>query len=160
LQGGLFAPATPQAEQLEITLARIRGVVGREDENRMPCVGSPRTVDSHRPGSFAVHAFSSEYALVGMCTERPAVALRKFRPALETKVDFREKPQSVMLGKRSLTVLAASGPWSTSGQWWNHSAAWAHEEWDVALKTSDGAGLYRIYFDRMRTQWFIAGMFD
>jgi len=30
----------------------------------------------------------------------------------------------------------------------------------VALKTSDGAGLYRIYFDRMRTQWFIAGMFD
>ena len=159
-QGGLFAPASPQAEQLEITLARIRGVVGREDENGVPCVGSPRTVDSHRPGAFAVHAFSSECALSGMCTERPAVSLRKFRPALETKVEFREKPNSVMLGKRPLAVLAASGPWSTSGHWWNHAAAWAHEEWDVALKTSDGAGLYRIYFDRMRTQWFIAGMFD
>jgi len=159
-QGGLFAPATPQAEQLEITLARIRGVVGREDENRMPCVGSPRTVDSHYSGSFAVHAFSSEHAVAGLCIERPVVALRKFRPALETKVEFREKPHSVMLGKRSLAVLAASGPWSTSGHWWNHSAAWAHEEWDVALKTSDGPGLYRIYFDRMRTQWFIAGMFD
>jgi len=117
-------------------------------------------VDSHRPGSFAVHAFSSEHAVAGLCIERPVVALRKFRPALETKVEFREKPHSVMLGKRSLAVLAASGPWSTSGHWWNHSAAWAHEEWDVALKTSDGPGLYRIYFDRMRTQWFIAGMFD
>lgn len=159
-QGGLFAPATPQAEQLEITLARIRGVVGRDDENGVPCVGAPQILDSHRPDSFAVHAFSSEHAHAGMCTERPTVALRKFRPALETKVEFHEKPNSVMLGKRSLAVLAASGPWSTSGHWWNHSAAWAREEWDVALKTSDGAGLYRIYFDRMRTQWFIAGMFD
>ena len=160
-QGGLFAPASPQAEQLEITLARIRGIVGREDEAGVACVGSPRTVDSHRPGSFAVRVFSSEQALSGMCTEKPAVALRKFRPALETKVDFgREKPQSVLLGKRSLPVLAASGPWATSGHWWNRASSWAHEEWDVALKTSEGAGLYRIYFDRMRTQWFIAGMFD
>jgi protein ImuB len=159
-QGGLFAPASPQAEELEITLARIRGIVGKQDEAGVACVGSPRTVDSHRPGSFAVHAFSSEQARSGLCTEKPAVALRRFRPALETKVDFREKPHSVVLGKTSLRVLAASGPWSNSGHWWNRSSAWAYEEWDVALKTSDGAGLYRIYFDRMRTQWFVAGMFD
>jgi len=57
-------------------------------------------------------------------------------------------------------VLAASGPWSSSGNWWNKTAAWAREEWDVALKTFEGVGYYRIYLDRIRKQWFVEGVFD
>jgi hypothetical protein len=80
---------------------------------------------------------------------------------METNVELaREKPHSVLLGKKSLRVLAASGPWSSSGHWWNRPTAWVHEEWDVALKTSDGMGLYRIYLDRIGKQWFVEGMFD
>ncbi len=38
--------------------------------------------------------------------------------------------------------------------------AWAREEWDIALKTPAGIGLYRIYRDEIGGQWFVEGMFD
>jgi len=56
-------------------------------------------------------------------------------------------------------VLAASGPWSSSGNWCN-TLAWTREEWDVVLKTPAGLGFYRIYWDRLRQQWFVEGVFD
>jgi protein ImuB len=161
-QSGLFSPVSPQAEQLEITLARIRGIVGGKDESGVACVGSPRVLDSHKPGSFAVDAFSTELAASGIPdTEKPALPLRMFRPAFETSVELvNEKPNSVQLGKRTVHVLAASGPWVSSGRWWKQLSAWVREEWEVAVKMSDGIGRYRIYFDRLRKQWFIEGMFD
>ena len=90
----------------------------------------------------------------------PVIALRIFRPALETAVELDgRKPHFVRLWNRYRRVLAASGPWSSSGNWWN-TAAWAREEWDVALKTPAGPGFYRIYRDRLRCQWFVEGVFD
>jgi hypothetical protein len=64
------------------------------------------------------------------------------------------------LWKRHRRVLAASGPWSSSGNWWNDATAWAREEWDVALKTLEGIGYYRIYRDRVAGRWFVEGVFD
>ena len=88
------------------------------------------------------------------------IALRIFRPALETSVELdQEKPHFVHLWHRHRRVLAASGPWSTSGNWWNASA-WTREEWDVALKTPAGIGFYRIYRDQIHQQWFVEGVFD
>ncbi len=52
-QNGLFLPASPEPEKLELTLARIAGVVG---EGR---AGSPQLLDTHRPQAFrdaALHA--------------------------------------------------------------------------------------------------------
>jgi hypothetical protein len=84
-----------------------------------------------------------------------------FRPALETSVELTgEAPHSVRLWKKHRRVLAASGPWSSSGNWWNKTTAWAREEWDVALKTFEGVGYYRIHLDRIRKQWFVEGVFD
>jgi len=161
-QFGLFLPASPQAEQLEVTLARIRGVVGSVDENGVACIGFPKVLDSYKPDSFAVRSFSTEKSKPGNCDPAtPAIAMRMFRPALETSVEIvNQKPRSVTLGKRPLRVLAASGPWSSSGHWWKRPSAWARDEWDVALKTPDGIGLYRIYLDRIRRQWFVEGVFD
>jgi protein ImuB len=159
-QAGLFTPAAPQAEQLEITVARIRGIVGAADENGIDCVGSPQVLDSHKPDNFLVQPFSAE------TPDNPnravlSVSLRMFRPALTTSVELRDgKPFSLLLNNRRAQILCASGPWSASGNWWEPSALWAREEWDVALKTSDGSGLYRIVRDRIRQQWFIAGLFD
>jgi len=53
-QGGLFLPLSPDPEQLELTLARIAGVVGKGN------VGSPELVDTHRPGAFRMQRFSSK----------------------------------------------------------------------------------------------------
>ena len=170
-QGNLFAPPSPEAQKLEITLARIRGVVGSSDAQGIGCVGSPRTVDTHKPDTFAVQPFSSGAGTLvagtfvagtwNTSTAVPVIALRVFRPALETSVELTGKmPHSVRLWKKHRRVLAASGPWCSSGNWWNQTAAWAREEWDVALKTFEGVGYYRIYRDRIRKQWFLEGVFD
>ena len=45
-QGGLFVLATPEPVKLELTLARIRSIVG---EGR---AGTPELLDTHRPGAF------------------------------------------------------------------------------------------------------------
>jgi hypothetical protein len=71
-----------------------------------------------------------------------------------------DQPHSVRLWKKPRRVLAASGPWQSSGHWWNRSLAWAREEWDVALNMPAGTGLYRIYRDRLQDRWFVEGMFD
>ncbi len=52
LQSGLFQPAFPEPERLELTLARIAGIVG---EGR---VGSVELLDTHREGAFAVRHFA------------------------------------------------------------------------------------------------------
>ena len=207
-QGNLFAPPSPDAEKLEMTLARIRGVVGGVDAEGVSCVGSPGVVDTHRPASFEVRAFSSErdslnkdgaknansnpaagvptsrksgetWGIPGLPTRKsgetlrlssgqawgipasPTIALRVFRPPLETAVELNgQTPHIVRLWKKPGRVIAASGPWCSSGHWWNRAVAWVREEWDVALKTSAGIGFYRIYLDRVQKQWFVEGMFD
>jgi protein ImuB len=162
-QSGLFAPASLETEQLEITLARIRGIVGTADENGVACVGSPRVLDSHKPDSFTVQPFSgmNEDEEPDSSPAAPIISLRIFRPALETAVELaEEKPCSVSLRKKQLRVLAASGPWRSSGNWWSASSAWTRDEWDVALKTAEGVGFYRIYLDRIRNKWFVEGGFD
>lgn len=162
-QAGLFAPASPEPERLEITLARIRGIVGAEDENAIPCVGAPQVLNSHKPDSFAVQPFSAapENRSASPCPA-PTLALRLFRPELESSVELTgDRPHFVRLWKKHRRVVSASGPWRTSGYWWNQSFTWMRDEWDVALKMSKGKiELYRIYLDRLRGKWFVQGAFD
>jgi protein ImuB len=51
-QGGLFAPLAPDPERLELTLARIKSLVGNGN------VGSPALIDSHKPYAFCMNEFS------------------------------------------------------------------------------------------------------
>jgi protein ImuB len=176
-QGNLFAPPSPDAEKLEMTLARIRGVVGGADAEGVSCVGSPGVVDTHKTASFEVRPFSSvreglsKDGLGKDAAEKdranlvpallPTIALRVFRPPLETAVELNgQTPHIVCLWKKPGRVIAASGPWCSSGHWWNRAVTWVREEWDVALKTPAGIGFYRIYLDRVQKQWFVEGMFD
>ena len=63
--------------------------------------------------------------------------------------------------------MSASGPWRTSGEWWETGAGgagkaggkgpWDHDEWDVAL--NDG-GAFRIFLDRTTGGWFIDAICD
>jgi protein ImuB len=52
VQNGLFVPLAPEPEKLELTLARIAHIVGKEN------VGSPQISDTHRPDSFLNKHFS------------------------------------------------------------------------------------------------------
>ena len=162
IQSGLFSPASPESEQLAITLARIRGVVGSSDDAGISCVGMPQVLDSHRPDSFSVQPFPTLSARAArQHTAAAAFVLRRFRPVLETSVELTgHQPHLVRLWKKHRRVIAASGPWSSSGHWWNRSLAWARDEWDVALKMPSGTALYRIYWDRLQNRWFVEGMFD
>src|SRR5437868_15145712 len=45
MQHGLYLPASPEPEKLEVTLARIRNLVGVNN------VGSPALLDTYRPDS-------------------------------------------------------------------------------------------------------------
>src|SRR6266853_4282608 len=51
-QSGLFLPPSPEPEKLELTLARIAGIVG---ENK---VGSLQLLDTHRPEGFLMQHFA------------------------------------------------------------------------------------------------------
>jgi len=52
LQGGLFQPVFPEPEKLELTLARIAGIVGQGR------AGSVELLDTHREGAFAMRHFA------------------------------------------------------------------------------------------------------
>jgi protein ImuB len=74
LQSGLFQPVFPEPEKLELTLARIAGIVG---EGR---VGSVELLNSHSEGAFAVRHF----APMEMMGAEPAInktAINKAKPA-------------------------------------------------------------------------------
>jgi protein ImuB len=156
VQGGMFLPATPPADKLQVTLARIAGMVGREN------VGTPRLLDTHRPDAF-------EWAALNMSPpdqtpEEPVqeqqtvrLAMRLFRPALEARIRLAgTAPKAVAAAGVKGTVLRCAGPWKTSGEWWA-STAWTREEWDVAL--NDGA-VYRIYCELPARQWYVQGVYD
>src|SRR5215467_8049510 len=51
VQNGLFLPLAPEPEKLEVTLARLKAVVGEEN------VGAAEISDSHRPDAFEIKKF-------------------------------------------------------------------------------------------------------
>ncbi|MFL6450586.1 MAG: hypothetical protein ACJ746_23330 [Bryobacteraceae bacterium] len=158
LQGGIFLPPTPAPDKLQITLARIGGMVGKEN------VGSPVLLNTHRPDAFQLRtpAFSNELTQSPRAQEVTEgqtlrLAIRLFRPALSAKVKLNDAaPQKLMANGIKGIVLRFAGPWKTSGEWWA-STAWSREEWDVAL--DDGA-LYRIYQETQTRSWFVEGVYD
>jgi protein ImuB len=132
VQHGLFTPAAPEPEKLELTLGKIRGLVGEKN------VGYPELFDTHRPG-----------------LARPTGVLlpfRYFRPPLEARVTSERLWTRMFQGK----ILQIAGPWRSSGDWWRPDN-WNRDEYDLAL--SDGA-LYRIYLDRAPKKWFVEGVYD
>jgi protein ImuB len=144
-QSGLFIPIAPEPEKLELTLARLKSLVG--DEN----VGAPVLVDTHRPGAFQM----LDRPLAPARPLAPSLPLRALRPPRPARVQMVSgQPVHVQAEGVRGHVVSSAGPWRTSGDWWT-TDPWARDEWDVAL--SDGA-LYRIYCEQGR--WFVEGSYD
>lgn len=179
-QRGLFLPITPEAEKLEITLARIIAIVG---EHR---AGIARLLDSHRSDAFAMERFSAAETqeapaatLTMSDSSDNSYALRIFRPALPLKVSTSEgRPVMIAALPKSEhapvqgRVVWSAGPWRCSGEWWSERSSeanpewetgpWDQEEWDIALQNpaDNDVGLYRIYHDVGSGQWFAHASYD
>jgi protein ImuB len=137
-QSGLFLPVAPEPVQLDLTLARIKSIVGRDGVLR------PTVPDTHGPGG-PIPAVSGSVRL----------AFRYFRPPLSAKVSLAEtRPAFVTAGAIRGKVIDLAGPWRTSGHWWTLDP-FERDEWDISL--SDGA-FYRLYCAPLG--WYLEGSYD
>lgn len=152
VQGGIFFPPAPPADKLQLTLARIAGMVGKEN------VGTPALLNTHRPDAFEMTDLNiSDTSMQANPQETLRLVMRLFRPALPARVRLAGiAPKNITASVVKGNVLRSAGPWKTSGEWWA-STAWIREEWDVAL--DDGA-LYRIYQDVPTHEWYVHGVYD
>jgi len=155
-QGGLFLPSSPDPEKLELTIARLANLVGEEN------VGAPELADTHRRDAFQMRRFvmrqSADEAASKMraATQKVGAALRYvasgaehksftaadstrmsfrvYRPSLPARVEMREgRLARVSFNGVRGEVVAASGPWRTSGDWWQEDG-WEHDEWDIDVR--------------------------
>lgn len=161
-QGGLFASLAPEPEKLEVTLARIRGVVGETDEQGRGRVGSPKVLDSHRSDDFRMIGFSAENANAPCENGRnESITMSMFRPPLAARVICQSgKPAHISFAEITCGIICAAGPWTSSGNWWKQNEAWRREEWDIAVELPHGVGLYRIFRDLRQSTWFVEGLYD
>ncbi len=186
-QNEFFIPSSPEPEKLELTLARINGIVG---EGR---AGSPMLLDTHRREAFEMRHFTPDeskawsngrlpgstgnrnralsLAHLAKC-EKPALdhltnslvtALRIFRPPVYVRVHYSKGHLShirSLKGRQvSGEVLWATGPWRSSGDWWEQDS-WVRDEWDIAVQEKVGIVLYRLVHDLISGRWMLEGSYD
>jgi protein ImuB len=165
-QLSLFGPAALSPEKLATTLARLFAMLGEER------VGSPRTVDGHRPERFALVPYAPP-APPEVRQEprrgRGLLAVRVLRPPLAVEVltgeeaarpaELRGTVADDTTEKRPRVegrVRVASGPWGLEEGWWSGDPV-ARDYWDVELAQG---GLYRLYRERGSGDWFVDGIYD
>jgi protein ImuB len=140
VQLGLFSPQLPEPMRLDVTLARIRAIVGED------YVGRPVLTDTNRPDGFLVEPFaiSSGPASASMRnlpdrSDKSVTAMRQLRPAERVTVILRgQRPVAFTFRDRRHEVEHAYGPWLAGGDWWNPSL-WSVEQWDLIARAGDGA---------------------
>jgi protein ImuB len=150
-QFGLFEAALPDPNQFAETLARLAALCGSES------VGTPFVEETHRPDAFKM--LQPKFESAGLPTTNlstDGLKLRRFRPALRADVELKNGiPVNVRAAKLGGRIEKCSGPWRTSGDWWEQARLWNRDEWDV--QTRDGS-LGRVY--RQGENWFLEGVYD
>jgi len=173
-QSGLFIPLAPEPEKLELTLARLTKLVGKDN------VGSLEVLDTYRPDAFRVKRFvlkqtkkrrGRNKSKFEIRNSKLTLGFRVYRPPLRALV---QTPQGIPTElsawgqNRSVygKVVRVAGPWRTTGNWWRPDR-WARDEWDVAIATRANStsvetneALYRIYRELGDGSWFVEGTYD
>jgi hypothetical protein len=89
-------------------------------------------------------------------TRHPITGLRLLQPPLASKlVTARGRTLLWTSPKQSQTVAHKRGPWKLSGGWWSG----AFDRFYYEMQTVDRQ-CYLVYFDRLKSQWFVQGVFD
>jgi protein ImuB len=173
-QTGLFCALAPEPEKVELTVARLANLVGAAN------VGCAELVDTHRPDGTRMNRFlPAATGAVLQTIQResgsslPANGFRLFRPALPVRVTLRDGcPGLVFFRGAKGIVKSASGPWRSSGEWWQEEP-WNHAEWDLEIEFTPIAkdfrkpvrntvpnGVYRIFHDALQGRWLVSGVYD
>jgi protein ImuB len=155
VQLGLFSPQLPEPMRLDVTLARIRAVVGEE------CVGSPVLKDTHEPDGFRMEAFKVGAQESLFEARSSSTAMRQLRPAERVRVSLRERrPVGFVFRDARYEVERAYGPWLAEGDWWS-GVAWAVEQWDLIARGERGGVLCCcVVNDRKSGVWQMVTLYD
>jgi len=149
-QFGLFETTLRNPNQFAETLARLASLCGSDR------IGTPVVEATYRPDAFHMKPADFRTSLererttsqrvriqheCGRQTPR-GLPLRRFRPALLARVEFRARRPVLMRSAVFSGVIAdIRGPFLSSGNWWENNRWW-REEWDVQTSNGD---LYRIF---------------
>jgi protein ImuB len=156
VQLGLFSPQLPEPMRLDVTLARIRALVGDE------CVGSPVLRDTNQPDGFRVEPFKvPSVHSSSPATVSSSAAMRQLRPPERASITLRDRqPASFVFRECRYEVEHAYGPWLAEGDWWNRQT-WALEQWDLIGRASDGAMLCCCLVRDLKEQsWHVVTLYD
>jgi protein ImuB len=156
VQLGLFSPQLPEPARLDVTLARIRAIVGED------CVGRAVLKDTHQPEGFGMEPFTVPTgAASGPLSTPSRAAMRQLRPAETLRVTLREKqPDAFFFREKRYVVEHVYGPWLMSGGWWGLTT-WRLQQWDLVARSNDGSLLCCCLTHEL-TQgcWQMAALYD
>jgi protein ImuB len=156
VQLGLFSPQLPEPSRLDVTLARIRGIVG--DEN----VGRPILKDTYQPDGFSIEPFTIPSGPSSVIPARQTrSAMRKLRPADPVTVTVQgQRPKGFYFRQKHYVVEHVYGPWLISGNWWQ-PFLWDFEQWDLVARAQDCTLLCCcLVRDHIEDRWQMAGLYD
>jgi protein ImuB len=155
VQLGLFTPQAPEPSRLDVTLARLKALVGAGR------VGSPALLDTHRSGSFAVEPFAVPDRTMVRHDAATRIALRRMRPPHPLRMRMQaQRPAAFRDASDFYEVDVAYGPWHSSGCWWsvNH---WDLEEWDVIATNKLGESFgCLLSHDHLQNLWLLDAIYD
>lgn len=156
VQLGLFSPQLPEPTRLDVTLARIRAIIGED------CVGRAVLRDTHQLDGSRIEPFTvpSGTASKSSGIQQPRAAMRQLRPAesvVVTLID--ERPNAFSFRGKQYVVEHAYGPWITGGDWWN-STVWGLKQWDLSARSLDGLLLCCLAHDMTQNRWCMVALYD
>ena len=159
-QGGLFLPSSPDPEKLELTIARLANLVG-DGNVGAPELADTHRPDAFQMRRFVMRQAGTETVSKMRVAKRKTgaelrnavadddcesladahraragtrMSFRVYRPSLPARVEMHEgRLARVSFNGVRGEVVAASGPWRTSGDWWREDR-WEHDEWDIDVR--------------------------
>jgi protein ImuB len=156
VQLGMFSPQLPEPARLDVTLARIRAIVGEEN------VGRAVLKDTHEPDGFRLEPFSIPSGKPSeISPAKPRAAVRQLRPAEAVSITLQsDRPKAFVFRERRYAVERAYGPWLAGGEWWS-ATLWGWEQWDLVARAQDGALLCCcLVRDLMNDLWQMVALYD
>jgi protein ImuB len=153
VQLSFWHPPFPDAERLELTLGRLRRLLGEQN------VGVPSMRDSYNPRDFLIDAEARPSSVDTGVDESEGgyLVLRFFEPP--RPVVFRhsvDDPRYLEIDRRWQKIRRIGGPWLSSGEWWNDGSFWRRREMDVELV---GGQVFRVVDDGCG-DFFAEGYYD
>lgn len=156
VQAGLFSPQLPEASRLDVTLARIRAIVGEGN------IGRAVLEDTHAQDGFRIEPFTIPSGdPVMQVPAQTRLAMRQIRPPEPVSVTLRNsRPTTLVYRDGQYEVEHAYGPWLAEGDWWNQTL-WGFEQWDLMARAQDGSLLCCcIMRNLMQGVWQMAALYD